>query len=84
MRKVHKLCADYTFLDILYDPNIRSLYCYEISGLLVFIMVLGLEFGFIERPEPTDTECIIGVILWLVLLVVSIGRICEMHLKTEG
>ena len=84
MRKVHKACADYTFLDILYDPNINGLCCYEISGLLVIIMVLGLEFGFIERPELTDTECIVGVISWLILSVVCIGRICEMHLKTEG
>lgn len=84
MRKIHKLCADYTFLDILYDPDIRSLCYCEINGLLVIVMVLGLEFGFIARPELTDTECIIGVITWLILAVVCIGRICELHLQTEG
>lgn len=83
MRKVHKVCADYTFLDILYDPDIKGLYCGEISALLVIIMMLGLEFGFIEPPELTDTECIIGAITWLILSVVCIGQICERHLKAE-
>ena len=83
MRKIHKLCADFTFLDILYDPDIRGFCSYEISALYVVIMMLGIAFGFIEPPEFTDTECIVGVVLWLVLLVVSIGRICELHLKTE-
>ena len=84
MQKIHKACADYTFLDILYDPNIKGLCYHEISVILMIIMVLGLEFGFIERPEPTDTECIIGVIAWLILSVVCIGRICERHLKAEA
>ena len=83
MRKVHKVCADYTFLDILYDPDIKGLCCYEISALLVIIMMLSLEFGFIEPPELTDTECIIGAIAWLILSVVCIGQICERHLKAE-
>ena len=84
MRKIHKLCADFTFIDLLYDPDIHMLCCGEIYGLLVIIMVLGLEFGFIARPEFTDTECIIGVIAWLILSVVCIGRICERHFKAEG
>ena len=84
MRKIHKLCTDFTFLDILYNPNINGFCCYEICALLVIIIMLGLEFGFIESPVLTDTECIIGAIVWLILSVVCIGRIWEHHLKAEG
>ena len=79
MNKLHKTVPDFTFDDLLYDRQIQ-LFAVQIAlGVFASIIMLGLEFGVIQKPEIADKDIPLYLGIYAILLMAALGKIFEIR-----
>ena len=83
MQIIHKTQVDYTFRDIFEDRDLQQMINFVICQMILFILVIGNLFGFIEIEPLPDEYMPFGIVCWFIVLLAGFGLIIDLRSKYE-